>query len=131
MKTGSNCGCLVCHLEKSLAAELRAETASHEYAYLAASSSPLLRFPTALDLIRELEDVVCRARRLRLMLRQTHCFVKTFFPRCQAFRDVQVPWRGIPHEQQTMSSETSLEHRDGRKVLGMRLNEEIERQDRY
>ena len=54
MKTGSNCGCLVCHLEKSLAAELRAETASHEYAYLAASSSPLLRFPTALDLIREL-----------------------------------------------------------------------------
>jgi hypothetical protein len=54
MKTGSNCGCLVCRLEKSLTAELRAETASHEWTFSAATSSVLSRFPNPLDLVREL-----------------------------------------------------------------------------
>jgi hypothetical protein len=54
MKIGSNCGCLVCCLEKSLTSELRAETASEEWAYLAASSSVLSRIAKPLDLVREL-----------------------------------------------------------------------------
>jgi DNA-directed RNA polymerase specialized sigma24 family protein len=54
MKTGSNCGCLVCRLEKSLTAELGAETASHEWAHLAASGSVLSRFANPLDLVGEL-----------------------------------------------------------------------------
>ena len=54
MKTGSICGCLVCRLEKSLTAELRAETASHEWACIAASSSILSRFAGPLDPVRKL-----------------------------------------------------------------------------
>jgi len=54
MKTGSICRCLVCRLEKSLTAEMRAETASHEWACIAASSSILSRFASPLDAVREL-----------------------------------------------------------------------------
>ena len=54
MKTGSNCGCLVCRLEKSLTVELQAEAASRESPYLASSSSVVSRFPNPLDLVREM-----------------------------------------------------------------------------
>jgi DNA-directed RNA polymerase specialized sigma24 family protein len=54
MMTGSNCDCLVCRLEKSLIAELGNETPSQECVRIAAPRSVLSRFPSPLDLVREL-----------------------------------------------------------------------------
>jgi DNA-directed RNA polymerase specialized sigma24 family protein len=54
MMAGSNCECLVCRLEKSLIAELSDETASKPCRSVAAEVSVLARFPTPLDLVREL-----------------------------------------------------------------------------
>jgi DNA-directed RNA polymerase specialized sigma24 family protein len=54
MKTGSNCDCLVCRLEKSLIAELGEETASWGCRFLEGSSGVLSRFSNPLDLVREL-----------------------------------------------------------------------------
>jgi DNA-directed RNA polymerase specialized sigma24 family protein len=54
MRTGSNCDCLVCRLEKSIIAELGAETTGGEHAIFAREAADLARFGTALDLVREL-----------------------------------------------------------------------------
>lgn len=54
MITGSNCGCLVCRLEKSLIAELGDESSTRQYRLLTAPSLILSRFENPLDLIDHL-----------------------------------------------------------------------------
>jgi DNA-directed RNA polymerase specialized sigma24 family protein len=71
MITGSNCGCLVCRLEKSLCAELTEICPKNECGLLAADGGLLSAFPNPLDLVRKLhahQDHQASASADRLLL---------------------------------------------------------------
>lgn len=54
MMAGSDCDCLICHLEASLAHELSLEKGLEDYRRCAQSSEELARFQTASELIGHL-----------------------------------------------------------------------------
>lgn len=56
MMTASYCNCLICRLEANLIAELSDDRSDEEFRSFAASSPILSTFPTALELVRKLQD---------------------------------------------------------------------------
>ena len=56
MMTASYCDCLICRLEANLIAELSDDRSDEEFRSFAASSPILSAFPTALELVRKLQD---------------------------------------------------------------------------